>query len=108
MSCFFCRIINKEIPAEIVYEDADTIAILDIRPKSPGHTLILPKDHAPNILELPHEKLDHLLLAVKKVMENIKAERGAAAFTLQINHGKLAGQEINHLHIHIIPRYVNR
>ncbi|MEK9183742.1 MAG: HIT domain-containing protein, partial [Patescibacteria group bacterium] len=72
MDCLFCKIVNKSISAEIVYEDIDTLAVLDVHPKAPGHTMILPKVHADNLLDLPNEKVGPVFLAMKKVTEIIK------------------------------------
>ena len=107
MDCLFCKIINKEISAEIVYEDSDTVAVLDIHPRAPGHTMILPKIHAENILDLPEEGIEPVFKAVKKVTELLNKSLRPDGFTIGINHGKVSGQTIEHLHIHIIPRWNN-
>lgn len=107
MDCIFCKIINKEIPAEIIYEDADAVAFLDIHPKAPGHTMILPKGHAENILDLPEEKIEAVFKAVKKVTAMLNKSLAPDGFTIGINHGKVSGQTVEHLHIHIIPRWYN-
>ncbi len=103
--CLFCKIINKETPAEIIYEDDNVIAILDIHPRSPGHTMILPKIHAENILDLPEEKIEGVFEAVKKVTELLNKSLKPDGFTIGINHGKVSSQTIEHLHIHIMPRW---
>ena len=105
MDCLFCKIIKKEIKAEIVYEDEEALAVLDVHPKAPGHTMILPKVHADNLLDLPDKKVGPVFLAVKKVTEIIKKSLKPDAFTIGINNGKYSGQVIEHLHIHIIPRW---
>ncbi len=105
MDCLFCKIVNKSISAEIVYEDIDTLAVLDVHPKAPGHTMILPKVHADNLLDLPNEKVGPVFLAMKKVTEIIKKSLKPDAFTIGINNGKYSGQAVDHLHIHIIPRW---
>jgi len=107
MNCFFCKIINKEIPAEIIYEDNDVVAFLDIHPRSLGHTMILPKIHAENILDLPDGKIEGIFKAVKKVTELLNKSLAPDGFTIGINHGKVSGQTIDHLHIHIMPRWNN-
>lgn len=107
MVCFFCKIINKEIPAEIIYEDESVIAILDIHPRAPGHAIVLPKVHAENILDLPNENIKGVFMAVKKVTELLNKSLMPDGFTIGINHGKVSGQTIDHLHIHIIPRWFN-
>ncbi len=105
--CFFCKIINKEAPAEIVYEDADAVAFLDIHPKAPGHTMVLPKVHAETILDLPEEKVGRVFKAVKNVTELLNKTLKPDGFTIGINHGEASGRIIEHLHIHIMPRWLN-
>jgi len=107
MDCLFCKIINKEIPAEVIYEDENTIAILDIQPRTTGHTMVLPKFHAENILDLPDDKIEGVFQAVKKVTGLLEKSLKPDGFTIGINHGKVSGQTIEHLHIHIMPRWFN-
>lgn len=107
MSCLFCSIGKKEIAAEIIYEDDKTMAFLDILPRAPGHTMVIPKTHAENILELPEEEVAPVFGAVKKVTEMLEKSLRPDGFTIGINHGKVSGQAIDHLHIHIIPRWKN-
>ena len=107
MECLFCKIINKEIKTEIVYEDDDTLAFLDIHPRAPGHIMVIPKKHAENILDLPDDKIEPVFRAVKKVTEMINKTLSPDGFTIGINHGKVSGQAIDHLHVHIIPRWKN-
>lgn len=107
MNCIFCKIINKEIPAEIIYEDDDAVAVLDVHPRAPGHAMILPKVHAENILDLLEDKIEGIFKAVKKVTESLNKSLAPDGFTIGINHGKVSGQTIDHLHIHIIPRWFN-
>jgi len=107
MDCFFCKIIHKEASAEIIYEDDSAVAILDIHPCSPGHTIVLPKFHAENILDLPEEKISGVFQAVKKVATSLKKALKPDGFTIGINHGKVSGQAFEHLHIHIMPRWFN-
>ncbi|PIR44279.1 hypothetical protein COV23_00750 [Candidatus Wolfebacteria bacterium CG10_big_fil_rev_8_21_14_0_10_31_9] len=99
--------INKEIFAEIVYEDKDTIAILDVHPRALGHIMIIPKVHAETILDLPDEKVEGVFKAVKKVTSIIEKALSVNDFTIGINHGNVSGQIVKHLHIHIIPRWEN-
>ena len=105
MDCLFCKIIKKEIPAEIIYEDNNAIGILDIHPLTPGHTMVLPKTHAENILDLPDDQVSPIFLAVKRVTEKLKNSHNPAGFTIGINHGRISGQVVDHLHIHVIPRF---
>ena len=105
--CIFCKIINKEIPAEIVYEDANALGVLDIHPRGPGHTTILPKFHAETIINLPEEKIGSVFKAVRSMVERLNSALRPDGFTIGINHGLAAGQAVPHLHVHIIPRYKN-
>lgn len=107
MDCLFCKIANKEFNAEVVYEDENTTAVLDINPRSPGHTMVLPKVHAETILDLPSEKIDGLFKAVKNITGILNKALKPDGFTIGINHGKVSGQTIDHLHIHIMPRWHN-
>ena len=103
MNCLFCSIIKKEIPANVVYESENVIAFLDINPKSKGHTLLVPKSHYKNIMS---EKLDEELLKnVKIVVKKLKEKYDFEDFKVVINNGEKAGQEVFHMHIHIIPYY---
>lgn len=104
-NCLFCKIAQKQIPAEIVYEDDKTLAFLDIRPKAPGHTMVIPKIHAENIIDLPESEVEPLFRSVKLVTEKINRALTPRGFTIGINHGKVSGQAIDHIHVHIIPRF---
>ncbi len=102
--CIFCKIANKEIESFVVYEDEKVMAFLDIRPLSKGHTLVIPKEHYENVLEMPSDIAKDLTNAVKIVCEKLK-KLGAEGFNIITNVNKVAGQEIMHAHIHVIPRY---
>lgn len=106
MDCLFCRIIKKEIPSEIVYEDEHTFAFLDIHPCAPGHTMVITKTHAATLLDLPGNCVAPLFLTVQKVTGMLHRSLNPSGFTIGINHGSISGQVIEHLHVHIIPRYV--
>jgi histidine triad (HIT) family protein len=105
MDCIFCKIAHKEIPSHVIYEDDDAIGILDIHPRTPGHTLVLPKFHAASIDDVPPEKMGDLFGAVKSVVILLKEKLSPDGFSIGINHGEAAGQEVPHLHIHIMPRW---
>lgn len=105
MDCLFCKILKKEIKAEVIYEDKDALAVLDIHPRAPGHTMILSKVHAENLLDLSDKEIGPVFLAVKKVTDLLKRKLKPIGFTIGINHGKVSGQVIDHLHVHIIPRW---
>ncbi|PIZ44790.1 HIT family protein [Candidatus Wolfebacteria bacterium CG_4_10_14_0_2_um_filter_39_18] len=105
MDCLFCKIANKEIPAQIIYESADATAVLDVNPRAPGHTIILPKVHAENILKLPDDKIEGVFKAVKETTDLLNKKLKPDGFTIGINHGRVSGQIVEHLHIHVIPRW---
>ena len=103
VNCIFCKIVKKEIPAEVIYDNDFVLAILDINPCASGHTMVLPKVHVETILDLP--EVGPVFEAVKKVTGRLKEVFNPDGFTIGINQGRAAGQAIDHLHIHIIPRY---
>jgi len=100
MATLFTRIINREIPAEIVYEDDHVVAFRDIDPKAPTHILIVPREEIPGVAELP-DAGDHLYLlnAAKKIAEQ---EGLANGYRLVINQGNDGGQTVPHLHVHLL------
>ena len=106
-NCIFCKIANGEIPSRTVYEDADFRAILDLVPATKGHALILPKEHAANLYELPDDLAAKVLPAAKKVAALLKDRLGCAGLNLVQNNGELARQTVMHFHLHLIPRYDN-
>ncbi|MBM3234230.1 HIT domain-containing protein [Candidatus Pacearchaeota archaeon] len=101
--CIFCKIARKEIPAEIVYESENFIAFPDVNPKTKGHTLIIPKKHYENLVEMPDILGNELIETIKKVAE-IRFKQGADGFNIVVNTGEAAGQIVMHAHIHILPR----
>jgi histidine triad (HIT) family protein len=103
--CVFCKIVRKEIPAEIISENDTTIAFLDIRPRAPGHTVVIPKLHVPDFLSLPRPAVAPLFQALQDVTAKIKRALKPDGFTFGINQGKASGQEVEHLHLHIFPRF---
>jgi histidine triad (HIT) family protein len=108
--CLFCKIIAKQILAQIVYEDDHALAFLDIHPHAPGHTMVIPKTHAPNLLELPPEEIGPLFVAVQHVGEMLSkafAPDGMDGITMGANQGRASGQEVDHLHVHLLPRWHN-
>lgn len=103
--CVFCSIINHEIPSKVVYEDDLVLAILDISQVTKGHTLVMPKKHVDNLLECDDETAAHLIQVVKCLAKQIQDRTGAPGINILNNNGEAAGQTVNHLHFHIIPRY---
>jgi histidine triad (HIT) family protein len=104
-NCIFCKIIEGEIPCTKVYEDADTLAFLDINPINPGHTLIIPKEHYMNIFETPEEVLTKMMQTIKKVAHGISAGLGITDMNIGMNNGAISGQTVFHSHIHLMPRH---
>lgn len=101
----FCKIINRELPAEILYEDDATMAFLDISPTAPGHTLVIPKKHAVNIFDVDESSLSAVMKTVQKVSKALMSATNAGGVHINSNHGEKAGQIVFHLHFHIIPRH---
>jgi histidine triad (HIT) family protein len=102
MDCIFCKIINKEIPSEVVLEEENWVAIKDINPEAPVHVLILPKKHVEYLEDSAEEKelIGELILAADKVAHKMEiAEKG---YRVVINQKEHSGQIIAHLHIHVL------
>lgn len=97
--CLFCKIVRKEIPAEIVFEDEKTLAFLDINPVSEGHTLIIPKDHHASMAETPDETIEFLFVKAKALMPKLKEAMSSDFVALTV-----VGTDVPHFHIHLIPR----
>jgi histidine triad (HIT) family protein len=104
MACLICLIIDGRLPSQVVYEDADSIAFLDARPVAIGHTMLVPKTHVSRIEDLTPKQSEALFSALHLILTPIKEAVGADATTIGINNGPGSGQEIQHVHIHIIPR----
>lgn len=102
--CVFCRIIRGEIPSLKVYEDEKSLAFLDIHPSAPGHTLVIPKAHTARVEDLPENDAAALFRALHRLVGLIQAAVDAPASTIGINNGRESGQEVPHVHIHVIPR----
>jgi len=103
--CLFCKIIKGDIPSQKVYEDDNFVAFLDINPVTPGHTLVVPKKHSYNVLDADEETLCEMGKILKKISQAICRGMGTDSFNLNQNNGKIAGQVVEHLHWHIVPRY---
>ena len=103
-SCIFCRIARGEVPSHSVYEDERTLAFLDINPSAPGHTLIIPKAHVARVEDLSQEDAEALFRALHTLVGGIQEAVEAPASSVGINNGPESGQEVPHVHIHVIPR----
>ncbi len=105
MSTLFTKIIRREIPAAIVYEDELTLAFLDIAPINPGHTLVIPKQEASSLAALPPETGAQIFRVAQKIAAAIRnSSIPCDGINFCLNDGEAAGQEIFHLHLHVIPR----
>ena len=103
--CVFCRIIRGELPAHKVYEDERVLAFLDIHPSAPGHTLIIPKVHEERIEDLSEEEAEAIFKVLHRLTGRIQAAVDAPSSTIGLNNGPESGQEVPHVHIHVIPRF---
>ena len=99
----FCKIVRKEIPAEILYETEETLAFLDVTPSSPGHAMVILKKHGNNIQEYTDAELGKAMGSVKVLSQMIEAALRPDSITIGINHKEKRG--VPHLHIHLIPRW---
>lgn len=106
-NCIFCKIAAGEIPSKAIYEDDDFKVILDLGPATKGHALILPKAHAANLFELDDAVAAKVLVLAKKLALNMKEKLKCDGLNLVQNNGAVAGQTVNHFHLHLIPRYEN-
>ena len=104
-NCIFCKILAGEIPSTAVYEDDDFKAILDVNPAARGHVIILPKNHAANIYELPDEDASKIMIVAKKIATAIEKAYHCDGVNILQNNGEAAGQTVFHLHVHVIPRF---
>lgn len=102
--CIFCKIVKRELPAEVIYEDNYLIALLDIFPVNYGHTLVCPKEHYANLLSTPENVLEKMVVTSKHLAQAVVKSMGADGFNLLVNNGTAAGQEVDHVHLHIMPR----
>src|SRR3954463_11483119 len=104
--CLFCKIAAGEIPATRVREDERTIAFMDINPATRGHLLVIPREHAADLLEVGAEDLTAGLLAARELAGRVKERLGADGVNLLNSCGREAWQTVFHFHLHVIPRYV--
>lgn len=103
--CLFCKIIRRELPAQVVYEDAQTMAFLDVMPRAKGHTVVVSKHHSEGLLDLPESEVAPLFLAVRRIADRIAEALRTDGLTIGVNQGIVSGQTIPHLHVHIMPRF---
>jgi histidine triad (HIT) family protein len=102
-NCVFCKIIRKEAPANIVYEDKAVVAFLSNRPVNEGHTLVVPKKHYRDVYDIPEGEAGNLFAITKRLAQAVKDSMKTEGIRIVQNNGEAAGQVVFHVHIHIIP-----
>lgn len=105
MSCIFCQIIAGEIPSHKVHEDDATLAFLDIHPAARGHTLVIPKEHAADLLSATPGSLEAAVRTSQTVARILHTALQADGISIVQNNGSAAGQDVFHYHVHVIPRW---
>ena len=106
MDCIFCKIIAGEIPSYKIYEDEVVLAFLDIHPDSNGHTLIIPKKHFTDIMDMDNKTLTHIFDVARKIKTQLEEKLHCDGITFIQNNGDV--QEVKHYHLHIKPYYKNK
>ena len=104
--CIFCKIANGEIPSKTLYEDERFRVILDLGPAARGHALVIPREHASDLYELPEETASQVLVLAKKIAVRMADKLDCDGLKLIQNNGEAAGQTVPHFHLHMIPRYL--
>ncbi len=103
--CIFCSIVAGDIPARTVHETDDVLAFLDANPLARGHTLVIPKSHARHVGDLDDDLASELFATVTELTPRVQAAVDADGANVGINDGEAAGQEVPHVHVHVIPRF---
>ncbi|MDX9736613.1 MAG: HIT family protein [Azonexus sp.] len=106
-SCIFCRLIAGEIPAARVFEDAETLAFMDIGQVNPGHVLVAHKRHAPTLLDLTADEAAAVMRTAHRIALAVQATFNPAGLTLLQCNGKVAEQTVFHVHMHVVPRHAD-
>ena len=102
--CIFCKIASGQIPSAKIYEDEIVVAFLDIGPISDGHTLVMPHQHFEKVHNCPPELLGQIWTRLGRIAEAVASATGADGYNVLCNNGRAAGQLVDHLHFHIVPR----
>ncbi len=106
-NCIFCKVIAGEIPSEVVDSDGRTVTVMDINPATRGHVVVIPREHAENLLVVSEEDLSATMAAVRRVVEGMQETLAPDGFNILNNMGRAAWQSIFHFHVHVIPRYAD-
>ena len=102
--CIFCKIVTGEIPSIKVYENDDVLAFMDINPVAPGHALVIPKNHWPDLYATPNADLGHVAAGARKVASAVREALKPDGVSIIQANGKGAAQSVMHYHVHIVPR----
>ncbi|MFP4052678.1 MAG: HIT family protein [Phycisphaerae bacterium] len=105
--CIFCKIVAGEIPCAKVYEDDACVAFMDIGPVAEGHVLVIPKAHHPRLDEMPADLAGAMLRNLPGIAEAVVEATGCRGYNILQNNGRVAHQEVMHVHFHVIPRNEN-
>ena len=105
--CIFCKIVGKEIPATVIYEDGEVLAFMDIGPIVKGHALVIPKAHHDPVTATPDDLVAKMHVVAKRIARAQMDGLGADGVNIMQNNGAAAGQEVPHIHIHVIPRFAD-
>lgn len=105
--CVFCRIVDGSVPSWTVHEDDRTLAFLDINPASPGHTLVIPKSHSEDLLDADADTVADVMRSARAVAELLDARLSPEGLTLFQANRPAGWQDVFHLHVHVVPRWVD-
>lgn len=103
--CPFCRVVRGELPARVVHEDATTVAFLDATPAARGHTLVVPRTHVVDLWDAAEDDLADVARTAHRVAGLLRARLAPDGLTLRQNNGPASGQRVDHLHVHLVPRW---
>jgi len=106
-ACLFCQIVAGTLPAKKLFEDEHTLAFLDAFPLSEGHTLVVPKAHYELLQDMPSQEAQRLFATLHRLLPGLQKDTHAEAMTVGLNNGKVAGQAVPHVHMHLIPRHAS-
>jgi histidine triad (HIT) family protein len=103
--CVFCAIAARDVHGRVVHETDHSLAFLDANPLAPGHTVAVPKDHYPRVGDLPDRQAEDLFAAVHGLAGRVRRAVDADALSVGVNDGAAAGQQVEHVHVHLVPRF---
>jgi histidine triad (HIT) family protein len=105
--CIFCKVVAGEIPGEVVDSDERTVTVMDINPATRGHVVVIPREHAENLLSVSEDDLTATMDAARRIVERMQETLRPDGFNVLNNMGRAAWQSIFHFHVHVIPRYAD-